>query len=156
MLDQLLSNLFTAGVPQPPGAKPDLRAQALDILESPKRLRASWTDIMRRLEAEGFEAGEFALICKIYLNQLDNISILLEVSGAARDHLQLPAEKLRSAAAEVKSLQDAIRPLYEMTTRKPSPLDPAKILAAQKKHASEPAVEVGELLRQIHAGEVAL
>lgn len=156
MLDQLISNLFAAGVPRPPEANPDLRVQALELLDAPRLLRASWTEIMRRLEDEGFEAGEFALICQVYLNLLDNCSALLDVSGALSDHLQVSPENLRSAAVEVKSQKDEIRPLYELATRKPSPLDLEKLLAAQRKHAGEPAVEVGELLRQIQAGEADL
>jgi hypothetical protein len=152
----LTSFLFTAGVPRPPGANPDLRAQALELLESPGRLRASWAEVRRRLEAEGYEAGEFALVCRVHLNLLDNCAALLEVLGALSDHLPLPTEKLRSVAAEVKAQQDEIRPLYEFATRKPPPLDPEKLAAAQEKYAGEPAVEVGELLRQIQAGEVEL
>jgi hypothetical protein len=111
---------------------------------------------MRRLEEEGFEAGEFVLICRVQLNLLDNCSVILEVLEALSDHLQLPPEKLRSAAAEVKSQQEEIRPLYEFAKRKPAPLDPAKLLVAQRKHTGETAVDVGELLRQVQAGEIEL
>lgn len=156
MFDQLTSFLFTAGVPRAPGTNPDLPAQVLELLNSPGRLRTSWTEVMRRLEDEGFEAGEFALICRVHLNLLDNCAVLLEVLGALSDHLRLPPEKLRGATVEVQSQKDQIRPLYELATRNPPPLEPAKLLAAQKKHASEPAVEVGELLRQLQAGEVEL
>ncbi|HTU91290.1 MAG TPA: hypothetical protein VMF69_14515 [Gemmataceae bacterium] len=156
MLDQLTSFLFAAGIPRPPEPSPDLRAQALELLDSPGRLRASWAEIMRRLEDEGFEAGELALICRVHLNLLDNCAALLEALAALSDRLRLPPEKWRSAAVEVKSLEDEIRPLYELATRKPPPFDPAKFLAAQRKHAGEPAVEVGEVLRQIQAGEAKL
>lgn len=155
MFDQATSFLFTAGIPRPPGANPDLRAQAQELLDSPSHLRADWVEVRRRLEEEGFEAGEFALICRVHLNLLDNCAVLLNVLAASSDP-QLPPEKIRSAAAEVKAQQDEIRPLYELATRKPRPFDLAKRLAAQSKHASEPAVEVGELLRQIQAGEVEL
>jgi hypothetical protein len=156
VLDQLTSLLFTAGVPRAPGPNPDLRAQALELLESPDRLRASWAGVMRRLQDEGFEAGEFALLCRIYLNLLDNCAALLELLGGLPDHLQLPPEKLRQAASDIKTHQEEVRPLYELATRKPPPLDPAKLAAAERKHAGAPAVEVGELIRQIEAGEVAL
>jgi hypothetical protein len=148
--------LFTAGIPRPPESNPDLRVQALELLDAPGRLRASWTDVRRRLEEEGFEAGEFALICRVQLNLLDNCAAILEVLGALSDRLQLPPEKRRSAAKEVKSQQKEIRPLYEFAKRKPAPFDPAKLLEVQRKHSGEPAVEVGELLRQVQAGEIEL
>src|SRR4051794_2477169 len=154
VLDPLTSFLFTAGVPRAPGADPDLRAQALELLESPGRLRASWAGVMRRLGDEGYEAGDFALLCRVRLNLLDNCAALLDVLGGWSDHLALRPEELRAAAVEVKAQQDEIRPLYEPSTRKPPPLDPVKLLAAEGKHAGEPAVEVGELIRQVRAGEV--
>src|SRR5437899_300375 len=101
VLDQLTSFLFTAGVPRPPGADPDVRAQALVLLESPGRLRASWAGVLRGLENEGYEAGAFAVLCRVHLNLLDNCAALLEVLGRLSDHLSLPPEKLRSAAVEV-------------------------------------------------------
>jgi len=156
VLDPLTSFLFTAGVPRAPGADPDLRAQALELLESPGRLRASWAGVLRRLGDEGYEAGEFALLCRVQLNLLDNCAALLEVLGGLSDRLALGPENLRGAALEVKAQQDEVRPLYELATRKPPPLDPVKFLAAEGKHAGEPAVEVGELLRQVQAGEVGL
>lgn len=156
MFDQVTSFLFTAGIPRPPGANPDLRAQAQELLDSPSHLRADWAEVRRRLEEEGFEVGEFALICRVYLNLLDNCAVLLNVLATSSDPLQLPPEKIRSAAAEVKAQQDEIRPLYELATRKPPPFDLAKLLAAQSEHAGEPAIEAGELLRQIQAGEVEL
>lgn len=156
MLDQLTSYLFAAGIPRSPESNLDLRAQACELLDSPGRLRASWREVMRRLEDEGFEASELALICRVHLNLLDNCAALLDASDALSDPFRLPTEKLRSAAVQVKSLQDEIRPLYELATRRPPALDPAKLLAAQRKHAGEPAVEVGEVLRQIQAGEVRL
>ncbi len=156
MFDQLTSFLFTAGVPRPPGTNPDLRTQALDLLDSPGRLCASWAEVRRRLEDEGYEAGEFALFCRVHLNLLDNCAALLEALGGLSDPLRMPPEKLGSAALEIKSQQEEIRPLYELATRKPPPLDPVKLRAAESKHAGEPAVEVGELLRQIQAGEVEL
>ncbi len=156
MFDQLTSFLFSAGVPGPPATNADLRAQALDLLDSPGRLRASWAGIRRRLEDEGCEAGEVALFCRVYLNLLDNCAALLEALGGLSDLLRIPPEKLRGAAVEVKSQQDEIRPLYELATRKPPPFDAVKLRAAERKHAGEPALEVGELLRQIQAGEVEL
>lgn len=156
MFDQLTSFLFTAGVPRQPEANPDLRAQALKLLDSLDPLQASWAGVMRRLEEEGHEAGEFALICRVHLNLLDNCAALLEIADALSDRLNLPSERLRSAAVEVKSQQDAIRQLYELATRKSPPLDPAKLLASQKKYAGKAAVEVGELLQQIHSGKVEL
>jgi hypothetical protein len=156
VIDPLTSFLFTAGVPRPPGGDPDLRAQAVEILESPGRFRASWAGVIRRLEDDGCEVGEFALLCRVHLNLLDNCAALLEILDRLSDHLSLSREKLRSAAAEVKAQLDEIRPLYELATRKPPPLDPANLLAAQAKHGGEPAIEVGELLRQVRAGEVEL
>ena len=156
MIDQWTSFLFTAGVPRPPETNPDLRAQALDLLDSPGRLRASWAGVMRRLEEEGYEAGEFALVCRVHLNLLDNCAALLEVLEGLSDQLPTPSEKRRSAAVEVQSQQEAIRPLYEFATRKPRPLDLLKLRAAEGKHAGEPAVEVSELIRRIQAGEVEL
>jgi hypothetical protein len=156
VLDQLTSFLFTAGIPRPPGTDPDLRAQTLELLESPKRLRASWNRMMRRLEDEGYEAGDFALLCRVHLNLLDNCAALLEALVGLSDHFLLPPEKLRDLAVEVQSQQDEIRPLYELAIRKPPPLDLVRLLAAQKKHAGEPAIEVGELIRQVQAGEVGL
>jgi hypothetical protein len=154
VVDQLTSFLFTAGVPRPPETDPDLRAQALELLDSPGRFRASWAEIMHRLEDEGYEAGEFALACRVHLNLLDNCAALLEALADLSDRIQLPPEKLRNAVAEVESQQEEIRPLYELASRKPPPLDPAKLLAAQRKHAGTPAVDVGEILRQVQAGEV--
>jgi hypothetical protein len=156
VLDQLTSFLFTAGVPRPPGADPDLRTQALELLESPARLRASWSAVLQRLGDEGYEAGDFALLCRVHLNLLDNCAALLDVLGNLSEPLRLPPEQLRNAAADVKAQQDQIRPLYELASRQPPPLDPGKLLAAEKRHAGEPAVEVGELLRQVQAGEVPL
>jgi hypothetical protein len=156
VLNQVTSFLFTAGVPRPPETNTDLRAQALELLDSPGYLRASWNKHLRRLEEEGFEAGEFALICRVHLNLLDNCAVLLEVLTVLSEHLRLPLEKLRYAAVEVKSRQDEIRPYYELATRKPAPLDPAKLLVVQRKHSGEPCVEVGELLRQVQAGEAEL
>ena len=156
MTVQLTSFLFAAGVPRPPEANPDLRAQALDLLDSPGRLRASWGEVMRRLDEAGYEAGEFALVCRVQLNLLDNCAALLEVLNGLSDQLPTPTEKLRTATVEVKSQQDEIRPLYEIATRKPPPLDPLRLLAAERKHAGEPAVEIGELIRQVQAGEVEL
>jgi hypothetical protein len=97
VLDQLTSFLFTAGVPRPPRADPDIRAQALEFLEQPGRLRAAWAGVMRGLENEGYEAGAFALLCRVQLNLLDNCAVLLEVLGRLSDQLSLPREKLRSA-----------------------------------------------------------
>jgi hypothetical protein len=181
MLDQLTSYLFTARVPRPPVADPDLRAQALELLESPDRLREMWAGVMpqdlaavrralgapdrlremwagvmQHLEDDGYEAGEFALLCRLHLNLLDGSAILLEVLERLSDRLQLPPEKLRSAAAEVKAQQEAIRPLLELATGKPPPLDPAKLAEAERKFAGQPAVEVSELIRQVQASEVEL
>jgi hypothetical protein len=110
----------------------------------------------RHLEDEGFEAGDFARLCRVHLNLLDNCAAVLEVLGDLSDRLSLPLEKLRSAAVEVKAQQDEIRPLYELATRKPPPLDPVKLARAAAKHADEAAVEVGEIIRQVQAGEVRL
>lgn len=156
MLDQLTSFLFTAGVPRPPGSNPDLGAQALDLLDSPGRLRASWAEVRRRLEDEGYEAGEFALFCRVHLNLLDNCAALLEALSGLSDPLRMSPEKLRSAALEIKSQQDEIRPLYELATRKPPPLDLVKLRATERKHTGESAVEVGELIRQVQAGGIEL
>jgi hypothetical protein len=156
VLDPLTSFLITAGVPQPPGSNPDPQAQFVELLDSLGRLRASWAEIRRHLEDEGYEAGEFALFCRVHLNLLDNCAAILEALDGLSDRLPLPMENLRSAAVEIQSQQDEIRPLYELATRKPAPLDPGKLLAAQSKHAGEPAVEVGELLRRVQAGEIEL
>jgi hypothetical protein len=153
VLDQLTSFLFTAGVPRPPGLDPDLQMQAEELLESPGRLRASWADVMRTLEQEGYEANEFALLCRVHLNLLDNCGALLEVLDSVSGPLTLPGEKLRAAAAEIKAQQDEIRPLFELASSKPPPLDIAKLAAAQMKFAGEPTVEVGELIRQVQAAE---
>lgn len=155
MIDQLTSYLFPVAVPRPPAADTaDLRAQALDLLESSGRIRASWAVVIHHLKGEGFEAGEFALLCRVHLNLLDNCAVLLDVLSHLSDHTGVSPEKLRSEAAAVKAQQDEIRPLYELATRKPSPFDPVKFAAAERKYAGQPPVEVGELIRQIEAGEV--
>lgn len=148
--------LFTAAAPPHPGTNPDLRAQALDLLEAPGRLRASWSEVMRRLEVEGFEAGEFALLCRVHLNLLDNCAALLEVLSGLSEPLPMPQEKLSSAAEEVKSQQGEIQALHRLATSKPPSLDPVKLLALETKYAGQPAVEIGELIRQVQAGEIEL
>jgi hypothetical protein len=154
MIDRLTSFLFSAGVPPVPGDHPDLRAQALDLLDSPGRLRASWAEVSHRLEDEGYEAGEFALYCRVHLNLLDNCAALLEVLAGLSDQLGLPADKVRNAVAEVESQQGEVRRLYDLATQKPPPLDAMKLLAASGKHAGEPAVEIGDLVQQVQAGRI--
>jgi hypothetical protein len=149
MVDQLTSFLFTAGMPQPPCANPDLQAQARDLLETPARLRTSWAETRRQLEEDGYEAAEFAVLCRVRLNLLDNCAALLEMSARLPDHVRPPADEVRAALAEVEAQQKEIRRLHELATRKPPPFDLAALRAAQQKHAGTPAVEVGELMNHI-------
>jgi hypothetical protein len=157
LLDQQTATLlFTAGIPRQPRPDPDLRALALELLESPARLRETWAGAMPRLEDEGFEAGEFALLCRLHLNMLDNCAALLEVASALTQDLQLPAGKVRQAVEEVEAQLNEVRPLFELATSKPPPLDPAKLAELERKYAGQPAIEVGELIRQVESSEVQL
>jgi len=153
VLDQLAPLLFTVGVPRTPGTNSDLRLQVQELLQSPARLRASWTAVMRRLQDDGYEAGEFALVCRVHLNLLDNCAALLEILNQLSDDLGLAPEELRSAATDVKAQQDDIRPLAALATRKAPPLDVEQLAEAGRKHAGQPAIEVGEFLRQLQSGE---